>query len=395
VNVQVVIGFAEAFSAPEVVWSLKGCGFSVVAFGRKGSCAALRSSRYASVFDVTPPEQNAASAVQEVLQRVKELLQPGNTQVVLLPLDDAGLWICGELPRNERLITIGGGKAEVGFALDKQQQIQMAREAGFRVPETLTILGHEGVKARGLKFPTFVKPARPMSCRDGRLVKPRFHICSNEAELDSAIRSCRPGEPMLAQQYVAGVGEGLFGLATPRGVLAWSGHRRIRMMNPLGSGASACRSLSPDNRDIAAARTLIERVGWRGPFMIELLRDAEGRIWFMEFNGRVWGSTALARRCGFEYPAWAISEAIGVGSNAPLAFQAGPEVVCRHAGRELMHALFVMRGARGRRTASWPSRWRTLSDLLRFRKAEYWYNWRRDEWRVFVKDFVATIWSTL
>ena len=41
-------------------------------------------------------------------------------------------------------------------------------------------------------------------------------------------------------------------------------------------------------------------------FMLELLRDAAGTPWFMEVNGRPWGSMALAVRRGFDYPVWAV-----------------------------------------------------------------------------------------
>ena len=48
--------------------------------------------------------------------------------------------------------------------------------------------------------------------------------------------------------------------------------------------------------------------------MIELLRDRDGVAWFMELNGRTWGSLALARRLGLEYPAWAALDALGIAA---------------------------------------------------------------------------------
>jgi hypothetical protein len=56
-----------------------------------------------------------------------------------------------------------------------------------------------------------------------------------------------------------------------------------------------------------------------------------------------------------------------------------------------VHALFVLRGPRSQTAGRWPSRWRTLKDLLTFRASDGWYNWRRDDWRVFLKDFIAAI----
>jgi hypothetical protein len=389
-DVQVIIGFAESFTAPEVVWSLAAFGFQALAFARKGSRAALRVSRYATVFDVTPPETDVGAALGELQEHIERLLAAGSARVVLLPLDDAALWMGGQMSPRDRLVVVGPGRGMSDFALDKQLQHGMAREAGFRVPATWLVKGRGQVLPSRARFPLFLKPARAVSVQGGRLARGRLHLCLNEIEFEAAVRACPPGET-LAQQYIQGTGEGLFGVATPLGVLAWSAHRRIRMMNPLGSGASACMSIMPDDEDTAAGAKLISRASWRGLFMVELLRDAEGKTWFVEFNGRVWGSTALARRCGLEYPAWAVLDAIGESPAIPLRPPRNSGVVCRHAGREMVHALFVLRGPPTRRAGKWPARWRTLRDLLRFRASDHWYNWQQDDWRVFLKDFVATV----
>lgn len=76
------------------------------------------------------------------------------------------------------------------------------------------------------------------------------------------------------------------------------------MMNPHGSGSSACVSF-PVAEDLKLAIERFTRAtGWLGIFMIEFLRDQSGIPWFVELNGRSWGSMALSRRQGLEYPAW-------------------------------------------------------------------------------------------
>jgi hypothetical protein len=50
--VVVAIGFAEALSAPEVIWSLVDAGFKVIAFSRKGRRAALRQSHHVAIFEL-------------------------------------------------------------------------------------------------------------------------------------------------------------------------------------------------------------------------------------------------------------------------------------------------------------------------------------------------------
>src|SRR5262249_50389743 len=136
----------------------------------------------------------------------------------------------------------------------------------------------------------------------------RKWICANAAELDQALGEWAERGPLLAQPFVVGAGGGVFGLATHEGGKAWGGDRRLRMMNPQGSGSSACISqlVSEDIR--ANVTRLIERTGWRGLFMVELLRDEQGQLWFVEFNGRPWGSISLSRRQGLDYPHWHVSQ---------------------------------------------------------------------------------------
>ena len=384
-----ILGFAESFSSPEVAWSLADCGFHVWAFARRGSRAALRVSRYATVFDVTPPEQDVAATIRELSAHLERLLESTDARGGLLPLDDAALWICAQLKPHQRLAVVGPANAEL--ALKKDAQISLARDAGFRVPATVVMESKQELTSPPFAFPSILKPARAISYRQGRLVKGRFHICHNGSGFESAVRGFMDDEPLLVQQYISGVGEGLFGLATPEGVSAWSSHRRIRMMNPAGSGASACVSVAAKPEDLSAGIEFIKRSSWRGPFMLELLRDEEGKAWFMEFNGRVWGSTALARRCGLEYPAWAVLAALDRDRTIPRDARAPLGVVCRHAGREILHALFVMRGPQSTGSKAWPRRWETLKQLLKLRKSDCWYNWRRSDWRVFPRDVFATI----
>jgi hypothetical protein len=163
------------------------------------------------------------------------------------------------------------------------------------------------------------------------------------------------------------------------------------MMNPQGSGSSACESqtVSADLREKVEA--LIRISGWRGLFMVETLRDASGQIWFIEINGRPWGSLALSRRQGLEYPAWHVALALDPKSKAGAGFTSEPGVVCRNLGRELMHLLFVLRGPRSDALEGWPSFWQTLTNVVPVRSGESFYNWRSDDKKVFFADCYYTI----
>jgi hypothetical protein len=163
------------------------------------------------------------------------------------------------------------------------------------------------------------------------------------------------------------------------------------MMNPQGSGSSACIS-QPLSEDLKSkVEQLIEKTGWQGLFMVEALRDHSGKPWFVELNGRPWGSMSLSRRQGLEYPAWHVQLAMDPHSQVGVGFSSDHGVVCRHAGREFMHLLFVLRGPKSSALTDWPSFWKTMGEVLRVRHAETIYNWRRQDPKVFVADFCCTV----
>ena len=233
------------------------------------------------------------------------------------------------------------------------------------------------------EFPIVLKPSQPIVDQNGALVRPNGQVCADRAELTRAAHAWG-GEPLLAQPLISGVGEGLFGIAGPTGLHAVSAHRRIRMMNPQGSGSSACSSAPVDPVLAAAAERMLGDAGWRGMYMLEFLRDSDGTPWFMELNGRPWGSMALARRSGLEYPAWAVRQLRDSEFEPAVTSFSGQ--TCRHLGRELVHVMMVMRGPRSVALTEWPSRSKAVREVLRFRRNDGWYNWRAGDRRVFVDE---------
>lgn len=367
---EVLIGFADALAAIECAWSLRAAGFGVVAFARRGARPALAASRAVRVVEVTAPEDDAALCAAEI-----EAIVAQRAPVAVLPLDDHAVWVCDRAGLKVPVAGPTGSDAE--FALDKRLQIAAAESAGFAVPP------------RGGTGPWFVKPALALVEADGKLLRPSGRLAATAAEADDIAAGI--DGPVLVQDAVSGVGEGVFGLAAATGVRGWSGHRRVRMMNPRGSGSSACRSLDVAEPERAATEKLLRgALDWHGLFMVELLRDrTSGTAWFMEVNGRPWGSMALAVRRGYDYPAWAVELALDPAFSPVEPVNPG-ELTVRHLGRELVHLAAVMKGASGADAEVWPGRLETVRALVP-RRGERWYNWHRGERRVFWRDTVATV----
>jgi hypothetical protein len=383
----VVIGFADALAAIESAWCLVDNGFDVHAFARRGTRPALVRSSAVSMIYITAPEEDAEKSAADLVAALR-----GMRPAAVLPLDDHAVWLCDRIsseltPGATREAAAQGGDVQpvvagpvgrlASLALDKRQQLRCAEAAGFDVPASRDAVTDSPPGAG----PWMVKPAMAVQLRDGRLVRPAGKLAASLAQVRNV--AAGTGGPAVVQPLIVGIGEGVFGFAAQDDVMALSAHRRIRMMNPRGSGSSACRSIPLEDELIRPVRRFIAESGWRGLFMIELLRDHEGRPWFMELNGRAWGSMALACRRGFAYPAWAVRAAVEAGY-VPTAPTDVPHLTARHLGREIVHLGAVMARGGAPRLA-------TARDVLSVRHDERWYNWRSGQAGVFAADTWATV----
>ncbi|WP_441219758.1 hypothetical protein [Phytohabitans sp. LJ34] len=377
---KVLIGFAESLAAIESAWCLRDAGYEVVAFTRAGRRPPLAAARGVTVRPVPAPEAGVAATVAAIRSLVAT-----ERPAAVLPLDDAALLACDRAVDavDGRILGVplaGATGAAARLALDKSEQIALAEKAGIPVPPTGSAEPPPG------PGPWMVKSALAAVEADGRLGRPAGAIAREPGDVPAIV--AKLGGPALVQPVIDGTGEGVFGIAVGGEAYALSAHRRVRMMNPRGSGSSACRSIPVDPELVGPVRRFVAEAGWQGIFMIELLRDASGQPWFMELNGRTWGSMALARHRGLPYPAWAVQTALDPAWRPPAAAEA-PHLLCRHAGRELVHLLAVMRGGKGADAGRWPSRTATLRAMLRRERGNRWYH--ADEWGVFLRDTWHTV----
>jgi hypothetical protein len=378
----VMLGFADSLAAIETTWSLLDNGYDVVALAKGNSKPALRWGRSVALLRVVSPHVDPWATVDDVVRLVRDL-----RPVAVMPLDDDMVWV-GHQAALRADLTLLPRSDQTEYAIDKRAQLRIARKVGLAVPPTVFVEADDDWSEVST-FPLVVKPALAAELLRGALGRQRSLVCQDFSQLAQARRSLLP--PLLVQPLIRGVGEGVFGLATPNGVTAWSGHRRVRMMNPQGSGASACVSKDVDADLREEIGDFVTAAGWRGMFMVELLRGEDGTPWFMELNGRAWGSMALARRRGFAYPAWTVQSEHGLPLE-PGPPRGSPQVLCRHVGRELVHLAFVARGpSSGGADESWPRLGRTVADLVSVSRNDRLYNFRRSEPAVFLSDTWQTV----
>lgn len=385
----ILIGFGEALSAPEVTWDLIDHGFNVIAFCRKGSSPPLRHIKEVTLIDVIPPEIDAWETVAQLQKEINSL-----NVLTVLPLDDASVWLCNEV--SKRLdIPIAGGTGDAALlALDKKYQIEIAEKAGFNVPKTQFINGKQDV-LDSIEFPVVIKPSKAVYLKDNKLCKGPISFCITMEDYNRALENLDFDIPMIVQPIIAGIGEGIFGISGANGIKQWSAHKRLRMMNPLGSGSSACMALRIIDHPIQEAEAMLKIVKWPGMFMVELLRDLNGKLWFMEFNGRSWGSMALAIRMGLHYPAWTVMQTLDPSFSVPDDTPPWRPITCRHLGRDIIHLLAVLKGKKEYSLIHNFSKMRTIKEVFRFSRNEKFYNWHSGYSHLFWENTIKTVTDTV
>lgn len=380
-GVHVLVGPARAVAATETVWSLLDRGHRVSVWTHPHDRTALGRDRRVSLTTIPDPTADLAAASDGLAQ-----LARGADAV--FPLDDYALVLADQLRGAVRATVVGPSGPTLALALDKSLQAEAAAAAGWCVPEGLAVDDVRHLPSQApFPGPMVLRPAHAVDRLDDRLAKSENVYCSGPHGWNQARGSFPPDRPVLAQRIVSGEGIGIFGLARNGTLHAASGHRRVRPTDPAGSGASAAAARRVDAAELAQAESFVARTGWDGILMIEqITRPEDGSRWFVEVNARPWGSTALARRRGLEYPAMAVDAALGLKFDPPPHRLDDDGTVARHLGREAVHFLMVMRGPRGPQTTPWPTRRRTAVEMLRWRPGTHWYNKQPGATRLWAVD---------
>jgi predicted ATP-grasp superfamily ATP-dependent carboligase len=199
-------------------------------------------------------------------------------------------------------------------ASDKLQVLELARSAGFAVPETVVLEcgDQEGAWPDAL-FPAVLKPHRSVVTVEGRRRAVGVSFVRDSAECRRALALLPAAAfPVLLQRRVTGVGEGLFALRWEGRTLARFAHRRLREKPPAGGVSVYRESIALDPQLVSAGERLLDALDWKGVAMIECKRDPDtGRHVIMEINGRFWGSVQLAIDAGIDFPVLLVGCALG------------------------------------------------------------------------------------
>lgn len=236
---------------------------------------------------------------------------------------------------------------------DKYSTIELARELGVPVPETLLARSITDLEAtREWTYPLVVKDRCSVRWLQDRAVfGSGSYVYSWNALVAKVQERINSVGDTMVQQFVAGAGVGFSCLVAGGKAYIPFEWERVRSENPSGGASSTRKSVPLAPRVLEFGTNLMIRSGFQGIGMVEFKRNrATGRLALMEINGRPWGSLQLAIESGMDYPrhvaAWLLQ---GVTPPGKIAYNT--RITCRRFTGDLDHLLRLRHG----KPANWPA----------------------------------------
>jgi predicted ATP-grasp superfamily ATP-dependent carboligase len=324
-----------------------GWTVGVGAHRARGVAACSRATTYDH--RVPAPERDLARFVEGVNEAISEVgydLVFGARDVEVLALSARRSEIHATVPHPPH--------ANVLRALDKLELDAAAQDAGVATPATVP--GTAEALA-GTTYPVVVK-ARLHATLDGIARPARIETLRAMTQLEAtkradAIRAVG-GEPLL-QEAVAGPLLELALVVDRDGEVVACVQQVVARTSTRDGGVGVrATTVMPDEGLLQRVRTLFAELGWWGLAELQFIVSPEGDPHLIDFNGRFYGSMALAVGAGVNLPAiWA-----SVATGRPTAGTASAETGVRFqwlAGD--VRRCFAEEGAERLRTLRQTGRW--------------------------------------
>jgi hypothetical protein len=153
------------------------------------------------------------------------------------------------------------------------------------------------------------------------------HKCQYAHTANDLIEKLRPyaaiHEFPLVQEYCPGQGIGQMFLVRDGEITLQFQHQRIHEWPPEGGVSTLCKSLPKNAHQACLERSaaLLQALRWNGVAMVEYRYDCDtDTYYFMEINGRFWGSLPLAIAAGVPFAAALVN-----GENGSISKMEQPE----------------------------------------------------------------------
>jgi len=256
------------------------------------------------------------------MQQLRDIITKYDVDMMIPASDKAMRLVLENYGELEKLVILSCPPPAIcQIILNKEQTLIAARRCGIRTPNTFNIATMDGLLEREstLRFPLIAKPASAG-------LKSRFKLAyfGSFAHLMIAYQDDPAfGAGIIFQDYIQGEGVGVstvMAAGVPLGLFA---HRRIHEWPADGGVGVLIQSHPIDAKLSNAAIELLQQLQWEGPAMVEFRQDATGEPFFMEVNGRFWGSLPLAMYAGFDFPYYWWQATHGEQPEIPSSYKPG------------------------------------------------------------------------
>lgn len=227
---------------------------------------------------------------------------------VVLPISEAAIVAASSIADALRnpLPILSPSPHSLEVALSKYKSTRRVMAAGLRAPKTVFV--HDSAETTwntdlsSLRFPIVIKTDNHVD-EEGAYVKGRTFPVKNAREADFLLRDIGGSRVnVIAQELIPGTGAGAFFLRHGGNIRARFAHRRLHEV-PHSGGWSSLRASTHDERLLRLGEDVLNAVGYEGVAMVEFRKSAlDGELYFLEINGRLWGSLALALHAGVDFP---------------------------------------------------------------------------------------------
>jgi len=311
-----ILGTEPRISVP-IARSLnrKGIPVAIAALSRK---EAPVKSRAVCEFAYLPSYQDYPT---EFIQALASLARARDLDM-LIPATDAALDAVSQNYHelNQILCIASPPPHVVEHVLNKESTLEIARQAGIRVPRQYEINGEHDLESlsRILQFPLVAKPRRKSSAET---FKARYFHSLEQLREGFASGQL---DGVLLQEFCPGVGVGVEILRNAGQCVAVFQHRRIKEV-PYAGGAAVVAIAEPPNPELVAiAQNLLHALAWEGVAMVEFRwNPTDHAAVLMEVNGRYWGTVSLPIQAGVDFPWYQWQLAHGDKPAVPASYAAG------------------------------------------------------------------------
>ncbi len=293
--------------------SLGRAGHLVTVAVPQGIEAPVAKSRYVSRVVESPNPWTDQLAYRRFL------IEQAGQQRVLLPVSEAAIFATaacrGEL---SKMLLLLPSDASLHFTLSKYHATQAAQAAGLSVPPTVFVSDGNWPKDVGLLVDSLSQLGYPLLLKhdnyldqEGKYLRGRTERVDSPQQARALLCELREfGVKVIAQRPIPGHGAGVFLLRHRGKTLLRFAHERLHEV-PYSGGVSSLRMSCHDDKLIAQSESLLSKIGYEGVAMCEFRKTPSGESLFLEVNGRLWGSLALALHCGVDFPQALLSAAQG------------------------------------------------------------------------------------